>query len=251
MSHSEQLLSIAEVFELTPGTTENATWVNPGCIAVVREIKTIKSQKTGKEFFPCVLADQTGSATVECSFFTRPKFAVGDVIELAGKGLRRTEYNGNAQVSVGKDTVINIVGKSVHHAEQVQAAATGAPALNGTAQHVPGVTVGMAIKEAIRLAWLTTGMGMTRAILSDPLFWADVKQYASNIIRVSRSLENGKLTAPPWAAKPEETQAASAVAPTPQIAANAPKQARAAAPQPGPGGQAFPPSPENEEDIPF
>jgi len=250
MSHSEQLLSIAQVFAMAPGDEQNAAWVNPGAIAVVREIKTIKT-KAGKEFFPCILADQVGSETVSCSFFTRPKFQEGDVIELSGKGLRRKEYNGKAEIAVGKDTVINIVGKSVHHAEQTQAAATGAPAVNGTAQHVAGQTVGMAIKEAITLASLTTKMGMSREILADPLFWHDVKQYASNIIRVSRSLENGKLTPPPWSPKPEETQAAPTPAPTPQIPANAPRKAQAARPQPGPDGQAFANDGGEPDDINF
>ncbi len=244
MSSEKEMLSVEEVLELQPGDAENATWINPGFIAVVRKITT-KQTKAGKEFFPCVLGSQTGSAELEVSYFTRPKFSEGDLIEISGQGLRRTEYQGKPQAACGQKTETHILGKSAHAPEHEQRRAAGQPPVSGQGSFpVAGQTVGMAMKESIALAGMAAD-GITRAKLADPLFWADVKIYASNIIRLSRSLEAGKLSPPSWpVAQPAE-------APTPAAApaggrADAPRRSTSK-PQPGPGGSAFP---DNQEDDP-
>lgn len=193
---TEKPLSVAEVFELQPGDENNPTWINPGMIAVVRSVERVMG-KNGKPRWPVVFADQTGSATVEAAFFSAPKFSEGDLVQLEG-GLRRTEYNGKAQVSIGKNATINIVGKSVHHEEQKERAQTGQPAVNGQPQIVNGQTVGMAAKEAIALTVMAWGGIDGIAKLKDPLFWADVKTNMSNIIRICRSVEKGHLSPAPW-----------------------------------------------------
>lgn len=234
---NDKPLSVAEVFELQPGDDDNPTWINPGMIAVVQSVER-KMGKNGKPRWPVVFADQTGSATVESAFFSAPKFSEGDVVQLEG-GLRRTEYNGKAQVSIGKNATINVVGKSAHHAEQKERAASGAPAVNGQPQMVLGQTVGMALKESLALVVMAHGGIQDGKPLKDPLFWHDVKQCASNIIRLSRSLEKGHLSPAPWptAAKPESSGRVDPPKP-------------AAKPQPGPEGSAFPDQ-VDPEDIPF
>lgn len=187
---TEKMLSVAEVCELQPGDDQNATWINPGFTGVVRTI-TKKTKKAGGFFWPCVIADTTGSATIEVSFFQAPKFSEGDVIELSGSGLRRTEYNGKAQAAIGKQTEIHVVGASVHHAEQVERQEMLQPALNGTKQHIQGQTVGMAMKEAIAL---TAAADANPDKVDSPEFWKRVHKTASAIIRLSNALEHGNLT---------------------------------------------------------
>lgn len=185
---TEQMLSVAEAVELQPGDAQNATWINPGMQGVVRKIER-KMTKAGKPFFPCVIADTTGSATIEVSFFTAPKFGEGDLIELSGQGLRRTEYNGKPQAAIGQKTEVHVIGKHVHAEEQTQRAAAGAPAIDGTLQPVQGQTVGMAMKEALAIVVFERTGGER----GSPIFWEDVYTVASDIIRVSRLLESGKL----------------------------------------------------------
>lgn len=207
MPKNEKPLSVAEVYELQPGGEDNPTWINPGMIAVVRSMER-KIGKNNKPRWAVVFADQTGSATVESAFFSAPRFAEGDLVQLEG-GLRRTEYNGKAQVSIGKNSTVNVVGKSAHHAEQAERAATGAPAVNGAPQMIDGQAVGMALKESIALTVMAWGGIEDLKKLNDPLFWSDVKTHASNIIRIGNSLKRGNLSPSPW-------QAAEAPAPAPQ-----------------------------------
>lgn len=110
MATKERMLTVAEVYEMSPGDAENATWINPGMIATVIKMTRIE---TGKLRWPCQLVDPDGtSASLEMTIFAAPKFREGDVIEISGKGFRRTEYNGKAQVAVGKETEIHIIGKA-------------------------------------------------------------------------------------------------------------------------------------------
>lgn len=187
------MLSVAQVCDLEPGDEENATWINPGFTGVVREVASKKS-KAGKPFYPCIIADMTGPETIEVSFFNRrPPFAEGDVVDIFGKGLRRTEFNGNAQASLGRETEIAVVGQSAHEPEQRHAAATGAPAVNGKPQPVLGQTVGMAMKEALALLSRDLKRDDLIGHITSASFWQAVHEAASDIIRVSRLLEKGKL----------------------------------------------------------
>jgi hypothetical protein len=190
-SKNEAMLSVAEVFELPAGKPDEPTWINPGCSGVVRSM-TERKTKTGKQLWNCVLADQTGSATVEVSFFSQPSFKEGDLIELSGQGLRRTEYNGKAQVRLSAKTEIHRLGASVHHAEQVQAAAECKPSVSGEPQHVFGATAGMAVKAA--LEHVTAQAETPKA--SDPKYWEQVWEYASDVVRIARMIESGKLAKP-------------------------------------------------------
>lgn len=210
-------------------------WVNDGFMAVVRSMERKASSKTGKTFWKLELADTTGSGVVKSTMFFAPKFNEGDQVIFTGAGIKFKNGQYGPEVSIGDKAQISVLGRSAHHAEQTERAASGKPAVNGEPQRTNGQTVGMAIKEALLLAIAVQPNGsITRQTLADPLFWQDVKVYAGNIIRISGSLERGNLSAPSWPARQPQ-----------QAAAPAPK------PQPGPDGSAYTPSHDDGEDVPF
>lgn len=247
----EKMLSVAEVFEMTPGDEQNATWINPGFTAVVSDIKATQVKSTGRTMNICTLQDQTGSAKISMTVFSAVKFSKGDVIEVRGAGLRRTEYNGLAQVSMGKATEIHVLGKSVHHEEQAKRAETLEPAVNGTKQPVHGATVGMAMKEAITLA-LRPDQFNSVPLVTTPEFWKRVHEHASAIIRLSNALEHGNLT--PSLTPPKPAAAAPvAEAPPPAGGRADPPKGTNRKPPAGENGEAFPRrgGDAQDEDVPF
>lgn len=204
-------------------------WLDNGVAAVVRGIEQKKAQKSGKPFWVVALADPTGPETAELSVFGRPPaFKPGDVIEITGKGVKLEDGQWGLKVSTGKDSVINVVGQSAHHAEQEERKASGQPAVNGQPNHIAGQTVGMAVKMAFDYAIQSQQKPGSFA------FWQEVKQTASNIIRISKALEGGHLSPKPadWPAP----------AGKPAAPAAAPAQAPASTPPPNQGRQ-DPPKP--------
>lgn len=197
---TERPLSVAEACELPAGDADNPAWVNAGVTGHVASVTERATQKGGK-MWVCVLRDTTGSATIEFSMFTAPKFNPGDLIDVTGKGLRRTDYNGKAQLSLGKSCEVHRLGRVVEpepapgpgpqvvHRDGVVEPEDCDP--NGPAPLHPvmGQTVGMAIKEAITLV---DPNGFT-GLINSPDYWRAVHAAASDIIRVSRLLERGQL----------------------------------------------------------
>jgi len=235
MSTREKPLSIAEVFELPSGDKDNPSWVGE-FTGVVNRL-TPKTSKEGKKYWVCVIGDLTGSAEIEMSVFTAPKFYEGDVIEVTGQGMRRTEYQGKAQVALSQKSQVLKVAASAHHEEQQHRRADSRSALNSAAFTVPGPTVGMAINNAIDV--LTKNLDTRDAIierLCEPGFWMAVHETASDIIRLSRLLEAGKLAPsvkersggasaarpepPPQPTRPSPQPAAPRKAPTDEQLAN-------------------------------
>lgn len=119
-------LSVAQLLEIVPSED---SWVNDGFTAVVRAIKPPPANDA-KKFWKCTLADTTGSATISMTVFFAPKFSEGDQIDVVGQGIKRKEYNGTAEVSVGQKSEIHIVGRAVRNQEPGTAspAAAGAEA---------------------------------------------------------------------------------------------------------------------------
>lgn len=190
------MLSVAEVLELPPGDEQNATWINPGFIAEVASIKATSVRSTGNPMNICTLKDTSGSATISMTVFGAVKFGIGSTIEVSGKGLRRTEYKGLEQVSVGKETEIHVVnlGKTPPPPANSEPVA-GQRMPDGTEPTAPvyGATAGMAMNHALDL--LTKGLDVTEVArrVCTAEFWAAVHETASDIIRVSRMLEAGRL----------------------------------------------------------
>lgn len=262
MSQNDQMLTVEEVLELPAGDAQNATWINPGLKAVVREI-TERLTRENKKFYPVVLGSTTGGALIGCSFFTSPRFNEGDLIEIFGKGLRRTEYQGNAQVSLGKETEVHVIGRGMNaqaaHSEPPRQPAAMRDVLADTtsiATPVFGATVGMASNQAFELFRFMYTPEEMREMVKTPPFWSALHEVMSDIIRVCRLCEHGKLAPsirdrinPP--AAPAQQPPARTAQP-PQTSGRADPPPHQPKPIAGPGGSvALPQSTENDDDIPF
>jgi hypothetical protein len=198
---TEPMLSVAQVFEMEPGTEQEPTWVNPGFVGYVEKIVQTKTKKTGTAMNICTLRDVNGSAEISMTVFGPVKFSEGDTIEARDGGIRRTEYNRLAQVSLGKGTTIHLVSQGRPSAPPAARPAsfsadkgqTTTPVTNGP--RINGQTVGMAMKEALLLVG-GPEVGDTMNV-NTPEFWAQVHTTASDIIRVSAMLESGRLAPSP------------------------------------------------------
>jgi hypothetical protein len=116
---NDRMLSVGQVIDLPPGDDQNASWISPGFVGVVRRISE-RSSKNGRKFWPCIIADETGNGTIEVSVFAVPSFREGDTLEFSGKGLRRTEYQGKAQATIGRETAVRVVERGGRQGAQKQ-----------------------------------------------------------------------------------------------------------------------------------
>jgi hypothetical protein len=251
MSTSTQKpLSIAEVVELPVSREDEPTWVNE-FTGVVRAIQEKKVRTSGKAMWINRIGDTTGSAEITMSLFAPPRFAIGDVIVVEGKGMRRTEYEGNAQVTPSSKSQpnINVIGQSAHHEEQAQRKSESAPAVNGQTFPVAGQTVGMSMNNALTLLTSKLTHDEMIARIITPTFWHSVHEVASDIIRCSRLLEAGKL-AP---SVKERAGGASAARPEPAPQPARPAQPPPAAPRKGPTDEQLANRTDHgiDEDVPF
>ncbi len=182
-------ISISQALAIIPSED---SWINYGVTGVVRSIAQPRPNAQ-KKSWKCVLGDPTGSATINLTVWTAPNFSEGNQIEIIGKGIKRKEYQGQPEISVGQKSEIRVLGDSVHAPEQEKRAAAMETSLNGQLQQVPGPTVGMAINNAITV--LTSGLEHDEIIarVIEPSFWASVHEVASDVIRVAKWLEHGKL----------------------------------------------------------
>jgi hypothetical protein len=166
------------------------SWVNGTVEAHCIKIEPV-AKKAGGQFYKAHLSDGGSESLATMSLFIAPKFQPGDIIRLSGSGIKKTSYNQKAQFSTGKDTKID-VSPGV---QKIQTSVHGAMAEHANSELVSGQTVGMAMKEALALRSIghTTIMDQ---LLTSPGFWAGVYETASDIIRVARMLEHGKLADP-------------------------------------------------------
>jgi hypothetical protein len=247
------MLSVAQVCDLQPGDEQNATWINPGFSGVVSKIEK-RPMKKGGFMWICELTDvNDANVFLSTSFFTAPKFGEGDLIEIFGKGLRRTEFKGAAQASTGKDTQVEVVARAANRGAVNRAPAPApqnnhgpigdTPAEAAALKWINGQTVGMAMKEAIALV-----VQSTKFMPHEADFWKAVKQTASNVIRVSQSLEKGHLSPAPWPVVGKVEPEAAPTPPPPQQGRSDPPKA-AVRPQAGPGGSVA--HDNDEADVPF
>ena len=211
MANKKPMLSVAEVREMVaPDPNDRdaeAVWINPGLTGVLTKVVHSQTKKRPtKDMFICTLTDLVGSAEISMTLFEQCEFEEGDVLEIFGKGLRRTVYNGLEQISTGRETEIHKVGTSAHRGPDKPA--QSAPAVGAQGQFkggfhanddpkpastaVYGGTVGLAMKESLAIHVGLCGKDLVGA-LSSSEFWAAVDETASDIIRVCLKLEKGKL----------------------------------------------------------
>jgi hypothetical protein len=115
-------ISLAQVTELASGS-----WVKSPFSAIVDRIQEKTVQKTQRKFWVIKLLDTTGSAEVEAAMFTVPKFEEGDVIEVAGQGIKYEENNYGKKISWGDKASVTVITKR-----------TAAPAAASPAARPPG-----------------------------------------------------------------------------------------------------------------
>lgn len=208
MSHDEQPLSVAQVLEIVPS---DDSWVNEGFAALVRSIKA-PAPDSKKKFWTCLLGDVTGAASITMTVFFAPKFRVGDIIEFSGSGIKRTEYNGQAKVTIGQKTEVHIRQRGQTPAassppaeeqrrEQEPPRQESAPSSKATlpanGDHVLAVITGETAVAAVVAAHELLARDVSgdelRDYLADPVWWSRVHVTASDILRVSVLLQKGKL----------------------------------------------------------
>lgn len=186
-----QTITVAQLLEMQPGTKEKATWINDDFEAVVSDVKA------GDKMTRAVLSDpHNPRITISATFWSAgiARFD-GKLCHFSGKGMTRTEYKGDQQVTIGEKATVQIMGAAPAGAgsaggDKGTGAAHGARPASG----VNGATVGMAINQAaamIRETDTFTQGGLQ--YLHSPQFSADLYVSASDILRVSRLLESGKL----------------------------------------------------------
>lgn len=190
--------TIYDLLQLPAGDKQNASWVNDEFEGVVSDVK--KGQKSTS----CkISAPHNPGVSITGVFWDQRDLSrfVGCVCHFAGQGMKRTEYKGEQQVSFSEKSTVNMVGRH-----------TGTPASQGGAQQAPnpsgggsapapavinGQTVGMAMKEAIALVVGAYGRANVQCDITKPQFWQEVHMAASDVIRVARALETGKLAPSP------------------------------------------------------
>lgn len=193
--------TVAEAAALPPDS-----WINGTLEAHCIKVETIakKAPKVGN-FYKAHLSDGGSEPLASMSLFMAPKFQAGDIIRLSGQGIKRGDYNGKVQISIGKDTRIDVSPGQ----QKLVAAAHAAHAEHANSEMISGQTVGMAMKEALALRSMGHTTTMSE-LLTAPGFWSGVHETASDIIRISRMLEKGQLADPVRARQPQQKKAAPA-----------------------------------------
>lgn len=106
-----KLMTVGEVLELPVGDSEKAVWIDGFTALVVKIVATETKKRPVREMNICTLVDPNDDRGPELgmTIFGPVRFREGDVIEVSGKGLRRTEYDGIQQATPGRDTDIHVL----------------------------------------------------------------------------------------------------------------------------------------------
>jgi len=185
------------------------TWVDGGFEAVVNEVKELKKRDGSGVFYSVKLSELGGEPTVDMMSFTAPKYTKGDRIRVSGQGIKKGSYNGHAQVKCGMKVGVTVVSSVGNAPAAAPVANSGHSAHVQAPTNIQGQTVGMAVNNTLSL--LTQGMAHEAIVKATqtPQFWTVAYETASQIIRLSKSLEGGKLAPNVWdkAAAPAPTPA--------------------------------------------
>lgn len=111
MSDDHQQGTLAEVAQLRPGDKQSPSYVNFSFEALVF-VGQSKPTANGGKMFPVTLTDPDDPRVKLASLSFDGKFPQyhGKRVRFSGKGMTRTEYNGSAQLGLGKNTVLEILG---------------------------------------------------------------------------------------------------------------------------------------------
>lgn len=218
------LITIGEILELSPGDRQNATWINDDFEAVVSDVK----RGNGKAPSTAVLTDphNNGIAIVGNFFGSDPSRFAGKVCHFSGKGITRTEYKGVQQITMGDKATVQVVGDAPKNGSSNGATngsssnghangngnghANGSSAAHTAGVMIEGPTVGMAINQACEC--IRQSNDAVGPYFTSPQFSKDLWTIASDIVRIARVMQSGKLAdspkhrADPEAAKREEEE---------------------------------------------
>ncbi len=189
-------LSIAQVLALAAGT-----WVNDGFVAVIRSLKPSPAT-AARKFWKCVLGDCHGHGIIGMTVFFPPKFGEGDVIEATGAGIKRSEFKGEPDLKLGKNSVIALrdhVPQPLQRQLPPTLPAGGRPPA-GAAPQANGRTPPVDVETAtlsMTIGWDLVSRGLTGDQLRDQAltrhFWSAYHTAASDVARVELQIRLGKL----------------------------------------------------------
>ena len=190
-------ITITDIVQTAPGTKENPVWLGKDFEATVGQIVT-KQTSTGKEFYITTLSDpHNPSVSIEATFFTGSiSSKSGKVCHFSGQGMKLEEYKGKPKIAIGDKAKINVVGAApasggAAPAQRLPAApaASAPPGQTG----ILGVTVGMAIVQAISILRESHPGETLDSYYTTTAFSRDLHIVASDIIRIGQLLERGQL----------------------------------------------------------
>lgn len=186
-----KLITIGEILEMSPGDRQNAVWINDDFECVLSDPK----RGQGKAPNTAVLTDphSSGISILGNFFGTDPSRYANKVIHVSGKGISRTEYKGTQQITIGDKATIQIVGD----AKPSQAPTAASKAAAGI-QSSEGQAIGNAITNACSLlkAAFDANDQAPLDYFQSQQFSKDLFTTASDILRISRLLNAGKLADP-------------------------------------------------------
>lgn len=179
-------------------TMADEAWINNDVHCIV-DVQQPRMSKGGKPFYPIKLTDpdDASAPVISTTVFQDPSKFHGKVCVLSGKGNKKTSYNNNAQIAVGKNGFFKIVGDAAPSAPaplprqpqgvaaSQQAPRPAAPAPlppNRPVSTVNGQSVGMAINNA------NLHLMHYNIALNDDTLWDAAKIF----LRVSGRFERGE-----------------------------------------------------------
>lgn len=227
MATNKPLLTLSQVLQIQPGDDDNPAWIND--FKALVQFTTFKEAKTGRKYWPLGLTDPDTGATITINMWERPLDSWnGQMCRFSG-GMRMSEYNGKPEIKLGKKTLIAPMVEAVSEPYPAKGLSKGYEASTKAYKEEPlegqsvkfkpqGQTVGMAINQACEF------LRAQNKPFSSEYVW----DIATQIIRISYKLENGKFYGAPTS-----------------IQTNVPP------PQPQDAAQHSQTTEANEEDVPF
>lgn len=277
MSSRNPPLSIEQVLEIVPSAE---SWIDDGLIGRVLFIDN-SPPTARKKYWKTTLGSDTSGARITMTMFAPPKFSPGCLLEITGAGIKRKEFNGADEVGVGPKVEFHVIDSAPPQRQAPPPrqsspandarggsysnppAAAPTPPASTIVDHapapqsfspVPGITVGMVMKESINLVVLafrgTYGNFTIEHMLSAE-FAKLTKEMESRLIRRSIALQAGKLNPNPWA-KPADPAPPPAPPTPPPV--SPPPRVETPPPAPPPANQApksWTPGVDPDDDIPF
>lgn len=209
---SQAPTTVYDILQIPPGDRDNPAWVNQEFEAVVSNVRP----GSGRVPTKALLSDaHNPNVSIKANFFGGRNVAgyQGKVCLFSGQGIKMGEYNGTPELTIGDKASINVLDANPQTTPPARTAPAGrgpvddsrgggqppdeAPPARETkpAGTLPinGQTVGMAMKEAIALVCRVCENAKVDYDITKPTFWQEVYVACSDIIRVSRMLETGKL----------------------------------------------------------